>query len=85
VTVKDLLGHKTLDMTLRYAHLGVAHKATAVEALTAEFTPSVETPRVAAATCRAAADTECLSGTFPAHGEWQANARQAEFPARSAG
>ena len=32
-TVQDLLGHKTLAMTLRYSHLAPAHKATAVARL----------------------------------------------------
>jgi len=32
-TVKELLGHKTLTMTLRYAHLAPSHKAQAVEKL----------------------------------------------------
>ncbi len=32
-TVQDLLGHKTLAMTMRYAHLSPTHKAKAVQVL----------------------------------------------------
>jgi len=32
-TVRELLGHADIKMTLRYAHLAPEHKATAVEKL----------------------------------------------------
>lgn len=33
VTIKEILGHKTMTMALRYAHLAPSHKKKAVEAL----------------------------------------------------
>jgi hypothetical protein len=39
-TVKTLPGHKTLDMTLRYAHLAPAHTKKAVAVLDAALTGS---------------------------------------------
>jgi site-specific recombinase XerD len=34
-TVKELMGHKSIDMTCRYAHLAPAHEQAAVERLVA--------------------------------------------------
>ena len=34
-TVKELMGHKTLAMTMRYAHLSTAHRVAAVRLLDA--------------------------------------------------
>jgi hypothetical protein len=49
-TVQELLGHKTLAMTLRYSHLAPAHKATAVARLTEALAPGpIDEPAAAAA------------------------------------
>ncbi len=36
-TVKDLLRHKSIDMTLRYAHLSPEHKESAIDTLVSAY------------------------------------------------
>lgn len=43
-TVRELLGHADIKMTLRYAHLAPAHKASAVQALSRKRTPAAPAP-----------------------------------------
>ncbi len=46
-TIKELLGHGTMEMTLRYAHLTQAHKNKAVNKLTGIYNPPKEEEPVA--------------------------------------
>jgi integrase len=48
-TVKELLGHKTLTMTLRYAHLAPSHKVNAVNVLDGKLNPDVRYPDISSA------------------------------------
>jgi len=43
VTVKELLGHKSIAMTLRYSHLAPGHKAQAVKTLDYGFQTPITT------------------------------------------
>lgn len=43
VTVKELLGHKSLDMTMRYSHLSPDHKRKAVSVLDIEMDTNMDT------------------------------------------
>jgi integrase len=42
VTVKEILRHKSIEMTMRYAHLSPEHKKSAVDALEAALIPKVD-------------------------------------------
>ena len=45
-TVQELLGHKTLETTLRYSHLAPAHKAKAVARIIERYARRSETAKV---------------------------------------
>ena len=49
-TVAELMGHKSIQMTMRYAHLAPAHKMAAIEKLVGAVAP--ETPTDSAQTPR---------------------------------
>jgi len=56
-TVQELLGHKDIKQTMRYAHLSPSHKRAAVEALEARFSAKSpinfhNTPSAATSTMR---------------------------------
>jgi integrase len=42
VTVKEILRHKSIEMTMRYSHLSPEHKKSAVQALEMALTPKAE-------------------------------------------
>jgi integrase len=46
LTVKELLGHKTLDMTLRYSHLSADHKKKAILSLQRAMDTNMDTREV---------------------------------------
>jgi site-specific recombinase XerD len=47
-TVRDILRHKSIEMTLRYSHLAPAHRKAAVDALEEALKPSaVKEPKTA--------------------------------------
>lgn len=49
-TVRELLGHKSLEMTLRYSHLSQSHMLNAVQKLNSVFLPTSATAEVSSVT-----------------------------------
>jgi integrase len=41
MTIRELMGHKTMAMTLRYSHLSPGHRQTAIERLVTRQTPTM--------------------------------------------
>jgi len=58
LAIKDLMGHKTIEMTLRYAHLSPAHHRDAVQRLNRDVTRTITGTREATATDDAASDPQ---------------------------
>jgi site-specific recombinase XerC len=50
-TVKELLGHKTLVMTLRYSRLAPSHKVKAVDILDAAINGKIISTKLAQSDC----------------------------------
>jgi len=61
-TVKELLGHQSLEMTMRYSHLAPAHKAAAVEKLAAALMTKAPVMALAAASADDLATVRTESG-----------------------
>jgi len=87
-TVQELLGHKTLEMTMRYSHLAPAHKAAAVEKLGAALAPSTlradrEHRRGGQRRSHHGHRLGRESGTFPERFQWPTDAGEARVPRTS--
>jgi hypothetical protein len=42
-TVQELMGHKTIGMTIRYSHLAPSHQKEAIERLVSASSPPIKT------------------------------------------
>jgi site-specific recombinase XerD len=48
MTIRELMGHKTMAMTLRYSHLSPGHRRTAIERLVSRQTTDESAPAAGA-------------------------------------